>query len=124
MRWLQPLKEVDVMKGMILVAGKGTRIKPIFYTIPKPMLPIRGKSVIESMNQLSAKNGIDKINVNISHLVGIIEKYVGGTHHFNVQLSYPYEATEVNGKFVSQALGSAGGMRKVQDPRRCCDRQI
>ncbi|WP_257982784.1 sugar phosphate nucleotidyltransferase [Shewanella sp. GutDb-MelDb] len=112
------------MKGMILAAGKGTRIKPISYTIPKPMLPILGKSVMESMNQLSAKNGIDKININISHLVGIIENYFGGTHHFNVQLSYPYEATEVSCKFVSQALGSAGDMRKVQDPRRCCDRQI
>lgn len=103
------------MKGMILAAGKGTRIKPISYAIPKPMVPILGKPVMESMIQLFAKNGIDKIVINTSHLAEIIENYFGDGHHFNVQLSYSYEAKEVNGKFVSQALGSAGGMRKVQD---------
>lgn len=103
------------MKGMILAAGKGTRIKPISYAIPKPMIPILGRPVMESMIQLFAKHGIDKIVINTSHLAEIIENYFGDGHHFNVQLSYSYEATEVNGKFVSQALGSAGGMRKIQD---------
>ncbi|WP_084221425.1 sugar phosphate nucleotidyltransferase [Shewanella fidelis] len=103
------------MKGMILAAGKGTRIKPISYAIPKPMIPILGRPVMESMIQLFAKHGIDKIVVNTSHLAEIIENYFGDGHHFNVQLSYSYEAKEVNGKFVSQALGSAGGMRKIQD---------
>ncbi|WP_108945236.1 sugar phosphate nucleotidyltransferase [Shewanella halifaxensis] len=103
------------MKGMILAAGKGTRIKPISYAIPKPMIPILGRPVMESMIQLFAKHGIDKIVINTSHLAEIIENYFGDGHHFNVQLSYSYEAKEVNGKFVSQALGSAGGMRKIQD---------
>ncbi|ABZ78529.1 Nucleotidyl transferase [Shewanella halifaxensis HAW-EB4] len=103
------------MKGMILAAGKGTRIKPISYAIPKPMVPILGKPVMESMIQLFAKNGIDKIVVNTSHLAEIIENYFGDGHHFNVQLSYSYETKEVNGEYISQALGSAGGMRKVQD---------
>ncbi|MEZ9821150.1 sugar phosphate nucleotidyltransferase [Shewanella sp. 10N.286.45.A1] len=103
------------MKGMILAAGKATRIKPISYAIPKPMVPILGKPVMESMIQLFAKSGIDKIVINTSHLAEIIENYFGDGHHFNVQLSYSNEAKEVNGKLVSQALGSAGGMRKVQD---------
>ncbi|GIU32207.1 NTP transferase domain-containing protein [Shewanella schlegeliana] len=103
------------MKGMILAAGKGTRIKPISYAIPKPMVPILGKPVMESMIQLFAKHGIDKIVVNTSHLAEIIENYFGDGHHFNVQLSYSYEAKEVDGEYVSQALGSAGGMRKIQD---------
>lgn len=103
------------MKGMILAAGKGTRIKPISYAIPKPMVPILGKPVMESMIQLFAKHGIDKIVVNTSHLAEIIENYFGDGHHFNVQLSYSYEAKEVEGEFITQALGSAGGMRKIQD---------
>ena len=103
------------MKGMILAAGKGTRIKPISYAIPKPMVPILGKPVMESMIQLFAKHGIDKIVVNTSHLAEIIENYFGDGHHFNVQLSYSYEAKEVDGEYVSQALGSAGGMKKIQD---------
>ncbi|PST92742.1 sugar phosphate nucleotidyltransferase [Photobacterium jeanii] len=103
------------MKGMILAAGKGTRVKPITHTIPKPMIPILGKPVMESMIQLFAAHNIDKIVVNTSHLAEVIENYFADGHHFNVQLSYSYEGEMVNGKFVSKALGSAGGMRKIQD---------
>ncbi|PSW18142.1 mannose-1-phosphate guanyltransferase [Photobacterium sanctipauli] len=103
------------MKGMILAAGKGTRVKPITHTIPKPMIPILGKPVMESMIQLFASHGIDKIVVNTSHLAEVIENYFSDGHHFNVQLSYSYEGEMVDGKFVSKALGSAGGMRKIQD---------
>ncbi|MGF1868989.1 sugar phosphate nucleotidyltransferase [Photobacterium indicum] len=103
------------MKGMILAAGKGTRVKPITHTIPKPMIPILGKPVMESMIQLFASHGIDKIVVNTSHLAEVIENYFSDGHHFNVQLSYSYEGEMKDGKFISKALGSAGGMRKIQD---------
>ncbi|PSU34966.1 sugar phosphate nucleotidyltransferase [Photobacterium lutimaris] len=103
------------MKGMILAAGKGTRVRPITQIIPKPMIPILGKPVMESMIQLFAVHGIDKIVVNTSHLAEVIENYFGDGHHFNVQLSFSYEGEIVDGNFVSKALGSAGGMRKIQD---------
>ncbi|AJR08304.1 mannose-1-phosphate guanyltransferase [Photobacterium gaetbulicola] len=103
------------MKGMILAAGKGTRVRPITQIIPKPMIPILGKPVMESMIQLFASHGIDKIVVNTSHLAEVIENYFGDGHHFNVQLSFSYEGEIVDGHFVSKALGSAGGMRKIQD---------
>ena len=103
------------MKGMILAAGKGTRVRPITQIIPKPMIPILGKPVMESMIQLFASHGIDKIVVNTSHLAEVIENYFGDGHHFNVQLSFSYEGEIVDGNFVSKALGSAGGMRKIQD---------
>ncbi len=100
---------------MILAAGKGTRIRPISHMIPKPMIPILGKPVMESMIQLFAKHGIDKIVINTSHLAENIESYFGDGHHFNVQLSYSYEVIEQDGEYICQALGSAGGMKKVQD---------
>ena len=103
------------MKGMILAAGKGTRVRPITQIIPKPMIPILGKPVMESMIQLFAAHGIDKIVVNTSHLAEVIENYFGDGHHFNVQLSFSYEGEIVDGNFISKALGSAGGMRKIQD---------
>lgn len=103
------------MKGMILAAGKGTRVRPITHTIPKPMIPILGKPVMESMIQLFASHGIDEIVINTSHLAEVIESYFGDGHHFKVQLSYSYEGEIQNGHFVSKALGSAGGMRKIQD---------
>jgi len=82
--------------------------------IPKPMIPILGKPVMESMIQLFASHGIDKIAVNTSHLAEVIENYFGDGHHFNVQLTYSYEGEVRDGKFETKAMGSAGGMNKIQ----------
>ncbi len=102
------------MKGMILAAGKGTRVMPITQTIPKPMIPILGKPVMESMIQLFAAHGVDEIVVNTCHLAEVIEHYFGNGHHFGVQLSYSYEGGQGE-KSVRKALGSAGGMKKIQE---------
>ncbi|MBW3695777.1 NDP-sugar synthase [Vibrio sp. T187] len=102
------------MKGMILAAGKGTRVRPITQSIPKPMIPILGKPVMESMIELFAHHNINKIVINTSHLAEVIEGYFGDGHHFDVQLSYSFEGKMQDGEYISQALGSAGGMQKVQ----------
>ena len=102
------------MKGMILAAGKGTRVKPITQSLPKPMIPILGKPVMESMIELFSQHNINKIVINTSHLAEVIEGYFGDGHHFDVQLSYSYEGECVDGQYQSKALGSAGGMQKIQ----------
>lgn len=102
------------MKGMILAAGKGTRVKPITQSLPKPMIPILGKPVMESMIELFAQHNINKLVINTSHLAEVIEGYFGDGHHFDVQLSYSYEGEHVDGEYRSKALGSAGGMQKIQ----------
>ena len=103
------------MKGMILAAGKGTRVRPITQSIPKPMIPILGKPVMESMIELFAQHNVSKIVINTSHLAEVIEGYFGDGHHFGVQLSYSYEEELLNGEYISNALGSAGGMKKIQE---------
>jgi CTP:molybdopterin cytidylyltransferase MocA len=49
------------MKAMILAAGKGTRVRPITYTIPKPMIPILQKPVMEFLVELLRHHGFDQI---------------------------------------------------------------
>jgi len=58
------------MKGFILAAGNGTRLRPITYEIPKPLLPVGKVPVITHLIDLYLKNGIDdiKINVQKNHL--------------------------------------------------------
>ena len=56
------------MKAMILAAGKGTRVRPITYTIPKPLIPILQKPVMEFLLELLRQHGFDEIVVNVSHL--------------------------------------------------------
>lgn len=77
------------MKAMILAAGKGTRVRPITYTIPKPMIPILQKPVMEFLVELLRQHGFDQIMVNVSHLANEIENYFRDGQRFGVQIAYP-----------------------------------
>lgn len=103
------------MKAMILAAGKGTRVRPITYTIPKPMIPILQKPVMEFLLELLRQHGFDEIMVNVSHLANEIENYFRDGQRFGVQIAYSFEGRIVDGELVGEALGSAGGMRRIQD---------
>jgi mannose-1-phosphate guanylyltransferase len=103
------------MKAMVLVAGKGTRVRPITNDIPKPMVPILGKPVMESILQLLHKHGIDDVMINTSFLSSVIEDYFQDGGLLDMEIGYSYEGQLEDGKLVGMALGSAGGMRKIQD---------
>ncbi len=103
------------MKAMILAAGKGTRVRPITHTIPKPLIPILQKPVMEFLLELLRKHGFDQIVVNVSHLANEIESYFRDGQRFGVEIAYSFEGSIIEGELVGKALGSAGGMRKIQD---------
>ncbi|MBE9046564.1 NDP-sugar synthase [Pleurocapsales cyanobacterium LEGE 10410] len=103
------------MKAMILAAGKGTRVRPITYTIPKPLIPILQKPVMEFLLELLRQHGFDQIMVNVSHLAHEIEGYFRDGQRFSVDIGYSFEGSIVDGELVGAAVGSAGGLRKIQD---------
>ena len=103
------------MKAMILAAGKGTRVRPITQTIPKPMIPILQKPVMEFLVELLRQHGFDQIMVNVSHLADVIENYFRDGQKFGVQIAYSFEGRIEEGEMIGEALGSAGGMKRIQD---------
>ncbi|MEA5571390.1 NDP-sugar synthase [Calothrix sp. UHCC 0171] len=103
------------MKAMILAAGKGTRVRPITYTTPKPMIPILQKPVMEFLLELLRQHGFDQIMVNVSHLAEEIESYFRDGQKFGVQIAYSFEGKIVEGNLIGEAVGSAGGMKRIQD---------
>lgn len=104
------------MKAMILAAGKGTRVRPLTYDLPKPMIPLLGKPVMAYLVEHLHKFGITEIMVNVSHLHEKIEEYFGEGHQFGVQIGYSFEGyTTSSGEVVAEPIGSAGGMKKIQD---------
>ena len=103
------------MKAMILAAGKGTRVRPLTYTIPKPMIPILGKPLIAFLIELLRQHGFDQIMVNTSHLANEIESYIGDGQLFGVDVAYSFEGRVVDGDLLAEPLGTAGGIRKIQD---------
>jgi mannose-1-phosphate guanylyltransferase len=103
------------MKAMILAAGKGTRVRPITYTIPKPLIPILQKPVMEFLLELLRQHGFDQVVVNVSHLANEIESYFRDGKRFGVEIAYSFEGRIIDGQLVGEALGSAGGMRRIHD---------
>jgi mannose-1-phosphate guanylyltransferase len=110
------------MKAMILAAGKGTRVRPLTYDLPKPMIPIMGKPVMAYIVEHLVKCGVQEIMVNVSYLHEKIESYFGEGAQFGVRIGYSFEGyvTE-SGEVVPEALGSAGGIKKIQEFGRFFD---
>jgi mannose-1-phosphate guanylyltransferase len=103
------------MKAMILAAGKGTRVRPITHTIPKPMIPILQKPVMEFLLELLREHGFNEIMVNVSHLAEEIENYFRDGQRFGVQIAYSFEGRIEDGELIGDAVGSAGGLKRIQD---------
>jgi len=102
-------------KGMILAAGQGTRVRPLTKDIPKPMIPILGKPVMEYLIEHLARHGVTEIMVNVAFLHHKIEQYFGDGSRWGVQLGYSYEGIREHGDILPRPMGSAGGMRRIQD---------
>jgi len=104
-----------MMKAMILAAGRGTRVRPITNEIPKPMIPLIQKPVLESIIEHLKNNGITQIIINTSYLSTQIEQYFGNGHRFGVEIAYSFEGEKIEEDLVPKALGSAGGLKKIQE---------
>ena len=103
------------MKAMILAAGKGTRVRPITDTVPKPMIPIINRPVMEFLVDLLAQHGFGDIIVSTSYLSHEIENYFREGSRFGVHIAYSFEGYHCDGEIVPEGAGSAGGLRRIQD---------
>jgi mannose-1-phosphate guanylyltransferase len=102
-------------KGMILAAGQGTRVRPLTRDLPKPMVPILGKPVMEYLIEHMARHGVRQIMVNVAYHHRKIEEYFGDGRRWGVELGYSYEGMLDHGEITPHPMGSAGGMRRIQD---------
>jgi mannose-1-phosphate guanylyltransferase len=93
-------------KAIILAAGFGTRMKEYTKDLPKPMLPINGKPLIEYTIRQLAAHGITEIGMNLHYHADKISDYFGNGENFGVKITYVYE---------SQPSGTAGGVKKLSE---------
>jgi mannose-1-phosphate guanylyltransferase len=103
------------MKAMILAGGKGTRVQPLTNRVPKPMIPIISKPIMEFLVEVLRRNGFDQIIVSTSYLADSIENYFREGSRFGVEMGYSFEGYHADGRAVPEGLGSAGGLKKIQD---------
>ncbi|MGC9384520.1 MAG: nucleotidyltransferase family protein, partial [Kosmotogaceae bacterium] len=99
---------------MILAAGKGTRLRPLTNELPKPMLPIINKPVIEFLLELLKKHQVDEVMINLSHLGWKIQDYVKDGYRYRLNVGYSFEGYYKNESLKTIPLGSAGGIKNIQ----------
>jgi mannose-1-phosphate guanylyltransferase len=88
------------MRAMVLAAGLGTRLRPLTYEIPKPMVPVLDRPVMEHILDLLHSHGLDEVIANLHYFPDAIRD------HFGERLQYHLE---------EELLGTAGGVRGCSD---------
>lgn len=90
------------MRAMVLAAGLGTRLRPVTRSVPKPMVPVLNRPVMEHIVRLLESNGFNEIIANIHWYPEVIKGHFGDGSGFGVELTYSFE---------EELLGTAGGVR-------------
>ncbi|MDX1761036.1 MAG: nucleotidyltransferase family protein [Christiangramia sp.] len=103
---LEKTKSVLPMECMIMAGGRGKRLSPMTDTIPKPMLTLGGKPIIEHNIDRLISFGIKKIFISVKYLGEQIQDYFGDGSKKGISIEYVWE---------QKPLGTAGALSLVED---------
>ena len=102
------------MKTVIMAGGKGTRISSVAADIPKPMIRIEGKPVLEHEIECLREQGFYDIIITVGHLGDKIVKYFGDGSGISPVTGKPFEV-RIEYYFEKQPLGNAGALFQIRD---------
>lgn len=102
------------MKTVIMAGGKGTRISSVANDIPKPMIQVEGKPVLEYEIECLRKQGFTDIIITVSHLGNIIMDYFRDGSAISPVTHEPF-GVHIEYYFEKQPLGNAGALFKIKD---------
>ena len=91
--------------AVIMAGGEGTRLRPITYEIPKPLIPIHGKPMLEHQINMLKNNGIMDVILCVGYKNEKIREYFGDGSRFGVNIKYVVE---------DRPLGTAGPLRLIK----------
>ena len=94
------------MKTVIMAGGKGTRIASVNSEVPKPMIPILGKPILEYQIDCLRHQGYEDIILVVGHLGHVVKDYFGDGSAFGVKIEYVTE---------TEPLGTAGALFLLKD---------
>ena len=92
-------KPADPFRAVILAGGRGSRLYPFTASLPKPLLPIGDRPLIELIVRRLTCFGASRITVPVDHLTDLVESFLGDGRRFGVPIDYVRESTP---------LGTAG----------------
>jgi len=94
------------MKAVIMAGGVGTRLRPLTSNVPKPMMPLANRPMMEHVVDLLKTHGFDEIVVTLAFMPNVIRNWFGDGSEFGVRMVYAIEESP---------LGTAGSVRNAMD---------
>lgn len=94
------------MKAVIMAGGEGTRLRPLTSNVPKPMMPLANRPMMEHILDLLKRHGFDEVVVTVGFMANHIRNWFGDGSEFGVRMVYATEDTP---------LGTAGSVRNAMD---------
>jgi NDP-sugar pyrophosphorylase family protein len=93
--------------AVILAGGKGTRLRPYTAVLPKPLVPVADRPILELVIRQLARNGFTRIDLSVGHLGGLIKAYLD-----HVELP---DGLELRYFWEDEPLGTAGALKHIDD---------
>ncbi len=93
------------MKAVILAGGKGTRLAPYTHILPKPMMPVGDRAILEVVLGQFGRAGISEVTLAVGHLASLMQAYFGDGSRYNLKITYAFE---------EKPLGTAGPLAFVE----------
>jgi NDP-sugar pyrophosphorylase family protein len=100
------LSREKVRTAFILAGGKGTRMRPFTYEMPKPLIPVQGKPLLQHILDGLRKHEIRNVIISTGYMCDKIKEYFGNGAKFGFDITYVEEEEE---------LGTAGALRLSKD---------
>ncbi|MBS1708449.1 MAG: nucleotidyltransferase family protein [Armatimonadetes bacterium] len=97
----------STLGAVVMAGGFGTRLRPLTSDVPKPMLPIGDRPLLERIVSQLRDSGIREVSLTTHYLPEIIESHFGDGSQFGVNINYVNEETP---------LGTAGALRLLSSP--------
>jgi NDP-mannose synthase len=94
------------MRAVILAGGKGTRLRPYTTVLPKPLIPVADRPILELVLRQLGHNGFNQIDLSVGHLGGLIKAYLD-----SIELP---KGMELNYVWEDAPLGTAGALTMLE----------
>src|SRR4051812_7477926 len=102
-----PTRSEAAVHAVIMAGGRGTRLAPYTTVLPKPLMPLGDRPILDVLIRQLVRDGVDAITISVSPLSGLIESWIAHHGGYGVEIGFVYEDTP---------LGTAGALRNVQRP--------
>ena len=99
----EPLGAAPPTRAMLLAAGLGTRLRPLTDRVPKCMIPLAGRPLLEHTVAWLRGSGVTDLVINVHHLAEVVERHFGDGARFGVRITYSVE---------EELLGTAGAVKR------------